>query len=626
MPGYDYESILGGLSPVLNENMCYVNDWVEENLPMEDADGTSLEKEVEKIFQAQQLQANVLENFQKKQGKEAAFKFGKPEAPARETVLVFEDAGGLCREVLEKAPSGRVSQKKFVEGWGMTEQEVEGLIAGGGWSMVLFGSPLDLAEGSSTQAVIEHNTALSKLFWKVLRALYNQEGAVGKVAVLTRGQWSNDADDHNHAGLPLVAAGTMYGMCMTAKQELQQVGCILHPIDIEYTLAPAPTAGMPPQPPMALRIATEVFRKQTFGQATVRLLHSGRFVMRHVMSTKYENPKKRWLFPCEGTIGISGGNGALGLVMGGWLLEQAAKQKQRGFELINSRIEFLSRSAAISDDNLPMWAKIQKKAEELGVVVIQTKLDMSDQEKTDKYISSVTPNLVGFIHSAGVLRDAILMTVTWDKFEDVFNSKHRAALYLHDALQRYSNPKLQFLWMFSSVAVYGSQGQLNYSGSNSFLDNLCRHRVALGLPATTMQWGGWGEVGMASKLDEVMRARMNSGPMPSFSNARGLRGMEAGLRTSFPSFAVYQVNFQAFVNMVFATAATGGSLGLYMRLFYSDLIPPLPLPEVTDGDMYAAYVQGRKSTAAKLPRQLNMEKYGPEAVKALQSQSTLALN
>jgi len=623
MPGYDYDSVLGALAPVLDEHMCYVNDWVEENLPMEDADGTSLEKEVEKILRAQQVQSSVLENFQKKQPKEAPFKFAKPEAPARESILVFEDVGGLCKEALDAAPSGRISKKKFVEGWGMSEEEVEGLISDG-WSMIVFGSALDLPAGSSTQEVIDHNTALTKLFWKVLRALYRVEGKVGKVAVLTRGQWSNEPAEHRHAGLPLVAAGTLYGMCMTAKQELAQVGCVLHPVDIEYTLAPARHADVSPHP-MAQRVATELFRKQTFGQAMVRLLHSGRFVMRHVMSTKYENPKKRWLYPCDGTIGISGGNGALGLVMGGWLLEQAAKQKQRGFEL-NSTIEFLSRSAVISDDNLPMWMNIQEKARELGVAVVQKKLDMSDQEKTDKYISSVTPKLVGFIHSAGVLRDAILMTVTWDKFEDVFNSKHRAALYLHDALERYSNPKLQFLWMFSSVAVYGSQGQLNYSGSNSFLDNLCRHRRAIGLPATTMQWGGWGEVGMASKLDEVMRTRMNSGPMPSFTNARGLQGLEAGLRTEFPTFAVYQINFKAFVAMVFGTAATAGTMGLYMRFFYSDLIPAAPLPEVTDGDMYAAYVQARATCEGKLLRKLNMELYAPKAALSSRSQNGLAIN
>lgn len=32
------------------------------------------------------------------------------------------------------------------------------------------------------------------------------------------------------------------------------------------------------------------------------------------------------------------------------------------------------------------------------------------------------------------------------------------------------------MWNFSSTSVYGNMGQLNYSGSNSFLDVLTRHR------------------------------------------------------------------------------------------------------------------------------------------------------
>ena len=34
------------------------------------------------------------------------------------------------------------------------------------------------------------------------------------------------------------------------------------------------------------------------------------------------------------------------------------------------------------------------------------------------------------------------------------------------------------MWNFSSTSVYGNMGQLNYSGSNSFLDVLTRHRKA----------------------------------------------------------------------------------------------------------------------------------------------------
>ena len=55
-------------------------------------------------------------------------------------------------------------------------------------------------------------------------------------------------------------------------------------------------------------------------------------------------------------------------------------------------------------------------------------------------------------------------------------SKHHAALFLHYALEQNPQKDFRFMWNFSSTSVYGNMGQLNYSGSNSFLDVLTRHR------------------------------------------------------------------------------------------------------------------------------------------------------
>ena len=68
------------------------------------------------------------------------------------------------------------------------------------------------------------------------------------------------------------------------------------------------------------------------------------------------------------------------------------------------------------------------------------------------------------------------MNLTWEKFETVYQSKHHAALFLHQAIELNPQKDLRFLWNFSSTSVYGNMGQLNYSGSNSFLDVLTRHR------------------------------------------------------------------------------------------------------------------------------------------------------
>ena len=70
----------------------------------------------------------------------------------------------------------------------------------------------------------------------------------------------------------------------------------------------------------------------------------------------------------------------------------------------------------------------------------------------------------------------------------LLRSKHHAALFLHYALEQNPQKDFRFMWNFSSTSVYGNMGQLNYSGSNSFLDVLTRHRK---VPQTRMRLQGW---------------------------------------------------------------------------------------------------------------------------------------
>merc|ERR1711971_215076 len=60
------------------------------------------------------------------------------------------------------------------------------------------------------------------------------------------------------------------------------------------------------------------------------------------------------------------------------------------------------------------------------------------------------------------------------------------------------------------------------------------------------------------------------GPMPYFSNAEGLAGMEAGLKTGLPVFSVFKMTPQIMVGIVQgAETATE----CYFRNFYSVTIP-----------------------------------------------------
>ena len=110
------------------------------------------------------------------------------------------------------------------------------------------------------------------------------------------------------------------------------------------------------------------------------------------------------------------------------------------------------------------------------------------------------PPLKGIVHAAGVLDDGILTQQTAERFESVMAPKAAGAWNLHQLTEQIS---LDFFVMFSSVtAPFGSPGQGNYAAANAFLDGLAHYRAAQGLPALSINWGPWSQIGLAAQRHE----------------------------------------------------------------------------------------------------------------------------
>ena len=84
--------------------------------------------------------------------------------------------------------------------------------------------------------------------------------------------------------------------------------------------------------------------------------------------------------------------------------------------------------------------------------------------------------------------------------------KVEGAWLLHTFSQ--SQP-LEFFVLFSSaVSILGSAGQANHVAACAFEDALAHYRHDLGLPALSINWGPWGEIGAATESGIGHRLRM----------------------------------------------------------------------------------------------------------------------
>jgi myxalamid-type polyketide synthase MxaB len=208
---------------------------------------------------------------------------------------------------------------------------------------------------------------------------------------------------------------------------------------------------------------------------------------------------------------ITGGYGALGKVVSKQLADLGARH-----------IALVSRSKPTQDT-------LSEIDNALGnnVNVTHLQADIGDKESVTRLFDELrqTPfPLVGIFHAAGVLADLPLAKQDITAFEQVFAAKVRGTYLLHQA--SLTLPNVPGLYGFSSVAaVLGSAGQGNYAAANAFIDQLAIRRQALGLPAKSINWGPWREVGMAAEMTEQQRKSLEGRGIHFLSPRRAMHTM-----------------------------------------------------------------------------------------------------
>ncbi|MGV0044522.1 sulfolipid-1 biosynthesis phthioceranic/hydroxyphthioceranic acid synthase [Mycobacterium colombiense] len=256
--------------------------------------------------------------------------------------------------------------------------------------------------------------------------------------------------------------------------------------------------------------------------AAVRLVagagHTGKVVLqvpRAGSSVAAVPPDQVRPFRADGAYIVTGGIGGLGLFLAGQMASRDGAERC-GRIVLNSRSQPDERARDAIQRLRDAGADI---AVECG--------DIAEPQTAERLVACATATglpVRGVLHAAAVVQDATLANVTDDLIDRCWAPKVYGAWNLHQATAQ--QPLDWFCCFSSAAALVGSPGQGAYAAANSWLDAFAYWRRAQGLPATSIAWGAWSEVGRATALAEDAGI--------AITPAEGFRAFETLLRYDRP--------------------------------------------------------------------------------------------
>ncbi|KUJ69087.1 hypothetical protein ACZ90_14705 [Streptomyces albus subsp. albus] len=266
---------------------------------------------------------------------------------------------------------------------------------------------------------------------------------------------------------------------------------------------------------------------------------------------------------------ITGGLGALGGVVAERLVDLGARH-----------LALLGRRAPGAEELAALRERLGPDTE----VVCYTGdvAQAADVERVTEELRARPYPLGGIIHAAGVLADAPVAAQTWEGIETVFQAKVYGSWLLHQAAATF--PDLRFFVGYSSVAaVVGSRGQANYAAGNTFLDTLmCRRRSAQ-LPGLSVNWGAWGQVGLAAGMAQQHIANVESQGFAFFEPGAGIRALFRILDRAPAQITIAEVDWDRYATTRPQPNALYQQVARHTRTtsiqLDVDALPALPRPE-----------------------------------------------
>ncbi|MBX7075584.1 MAG: SDR family oxidoreductase, partial [Pirellulales bacterium] len=244
--------------------------------------------------------------------------------------------------------------------------------------------------------------------------------------------------------------------------------------------------------------------------------------------------------PCEpgGVYLITGGLGDVGLQIARWLATRGpARLALISRAVLPPRLDWPSLLAEYSGSDLARRITAIIEVESLGAQVHVVSADVADAASLVPCLDQIERlwgGIDGVFHCAGLLKDSATWNNSLAQIEEVLRPKVEGAWLLHTLTERFA--VRTFVCMSSTASLASLPGQAAYAAANAFMDALCHHRHARGLPALSINWGVW--QGTRAVANERYLQFIEASGARILSADDNLRCLEAALRMNAPQVAI----------------------------------------------------------------------------------------
>jgi NADPH:quinone reductase-like Zn-dependent oxidoreductase/acyl carrier protein len=246
--------------------------------------------------------------------------------------------------------------------------------------------------------------------------------------------------------------------------------------------------------------------------------HIGKVVVKvDAAQVKVERPRRSPMtqrFMTRGTWIVTGGISGFGLESAGWLADRGA-----------ARLILIGRRGVATPGAPEAIAALEAR----GAAVKVVSCDVGDAAALTDLLADVRrdgPPLVGVLHAAMVLDDALIGSLDAERFAGVLHPKLLGAWNLHELTHE---DRLEHFILYSSVTTFiGNPGQASYVAANAGLERLAELRRSQGLPAHCIAWGPIGDAGYLARnqaVREGLTARLGAAPLSAEAALAVLDGL-----------------------------------------------------------------------------------------------------